>query len=240
MPFIAPFIPGIASGIGLLLGGGGGNNANLHQQQNAGLNLFNTGDKLIGSSGAPLSQGLNTLGSASSDINQANSFFRRLLGSQPNEMQALSPEINAITSQYDASRRMRGALAPRGGGATAGSLNSKFNEIGDIGNLLSSARSNAASGLLSGGSALAGVGSTQAGIGLNQLNAGVGAEEGSAGIYNNAQQQVNQGSSSFGEGLGTFLGQMFPNTPSDLGNTIIGLLKGIFGGNSPDNAVPNI
>ncbi len=228
MSFLAPLA---ISGIGALLsGGGGGSNADLHQQQSAGSNLLNSGASLIGSSAAPVSHGLSTLSAAGGDIGQANSFFQRLLGSRSDEMNALSPEIAAVTSQYDASRRMRGNLAPRGGGATAANTGAQFKEIGDIGNILANGRTDAAKGLLSGAGALAGVGGSEAGIGLNQLSSGLNAEGNAAGVYGNAQKTVEEQQSSLGEGLGGLLGQMFPDAAKDAGKSITGILSRLFGG----------
>ncbi len=95
-------------------------------------------------------------------------FFQALLtGDRQAILEALSPEVETIHSQYETGRRAVEEFAPRGGGRTAAMAELPFREAGDVARLVHGARLTGAEGMMS-------IGQILASLGLGELGAGAG------------------------------------------------------------------
>lgn len=118
-----------------------------------------------------LGQGVAGLGKSNTDLQPAIDYFSKLLGGDTSTVQsALGPQLDQISQQFNQVRQMTSDLA-RGGGKASAESQQPFSQIQQISNLISGARSSAATGLNTAVGTEAGIDSTlgQLGLGESQL-----------------------------------------------------------------------
>ncbi len=76
-----------------------------------------------------------------SNLDDVTSYLKKIVHGDREEMyRSLSPEIGAVTDQYDTAYKNVLERAPRGGGRTSAAIGLKTAEAGDVGRLIASAR----------------------------------------------------------------------------------------------------
>ena len=162
---------------------------------------------LTGSAGAgAFNAGTNTFQSGVSDLQPSVDYFKRLLGGDRSEiLSALGPETDTITSQFDQIRKMA-AQGPRGGGSASTLVQAPQEETKQISNLISQARTGAATNLASTAGAEAGLGLSEQGVGLQGLLGSLQAALNRRG--QNIQENANtmQLIGDLGKGIGSLIG----------------------------------
>lgn len=157
--------------------------------------------------GEQYTSGRNRIEEGQQTLNPAESYFRRLLSGDQNElMSAVAPEIDNISSNFAAVRRMI-ADQPRGGGKTSVLAQLPVQQAQSVSNLISGARRQAPEGLQAISNARTGAGIAQMGQGLNA--AGTSA---SLGLYGRQQDIQNSWK--------TFFKQLGLNAAQGLGEAI--------------------
>lgn len=166
-------------------------------QTSAQQNLTNT-QASIAKTGETL--GTQTLGTATSALQGPLSFFQALLsGNRQAIMQALSPEISTLSSQYNTGEQTAEEFAPRGGGRAAALEGLPFQEAGQIENLVQGAQTEGAQGETQIGSILSELGLGELGVGTQSASAADAEIQQS--VENQQQQQAQAGA-----GIGSLIG----------------------------------
>ena len=99
--------------------------------------------------------GLGLFDASKSAFGPAQSYFERLLGgSRDSQLEAISPQVGTVLSQYDTAKRAAMQFAPRGGGRNSVLAQNQFGQLGDIQRLLAGVRPSAAENLRNMGSQL--------------------------------------------------------------------------------------
>ena len=99
----------------------------------------------------------------------AISFFQKLLGGNEDLNEALAPQFDQISQQFDQIRNSISATQPRGGGTASTFAAAPFQEAATKGDIASKARTDAASQLQKAGNEEAMIGEGEQGIGLQAL-----------------------------------------------------------------------
>lgn len=90
--------------------------------------------------------GQGTAATGTDALNNVLNYYTRLMNGSSGEIIANSPETQSVLQQYDAARNSMATLNPRGGMRASQGANLKFNELGQLGNLVQKTRQNAAQG----------------------------------------------------------------------------------------------
>ena len=183
MPFIVPFLPAIAGGVGSLLGsklsgGSGGvpNAKGLLADQTASIKQ----GRDLASGLQPQAQSL--LSGATQSYSPVANYWSSLLGgNRTSAMSALQPEVSRINEGYNQNLQAAGNLMPRGGGRSALLSQAPYERTRDITNLLQTSRPQAAQGLLQTGQAQ---GNQSQGLYSLILNALGGSQSGTSSLLN--------------------------------------------------------
>lgn len=97
-----------------------------------------------------LGQAKSTIPKATAALDQPLNFFQALLSGDRNAiLNAISPEVDTLTSQYQTGRKTAEQFAPRGGGRAAALEELPTRQAGDINKLVQGARLTGASGVTS-------------------------------------------------------------------------------------------
>ena len=116
-----------------------------------------------------LGQAKELLPEARADIQKALGYYLPLLsGDRQAMMEAMGPEVNQISAQYDTAKRAAAEFTPRGGGRTAALAELPFRKTGEITGALQKARPEAAGKVTD-------IGQLLASIGLGTMPGGGGA-----------------------------------------------------------------
>lgn len=119
------------------------------------------GTKLFG-------QGQSNLTAGAEDTGKASDYYASVLSGNPAAvMKAASPAVNAVTREADAQKRQNAEFGNRTGGKIEADQNLAATTRGQVGDVISKARSGAAAGLERTGSEKSGVGTTETGQGLS-------------------------------------------------------------------------
>lgn len=176
MPFLAPFAPMIATGVGSLfgsklIGGSGGIGKDKTKQALDAQTQSITQGNEIAAGIQPHAK--NLLDLATRSYSPVADYFSSILsGNRGSAMQTLAPEAGRISDAYQAAGDTSSNLMPRGGGRSAFFADQPFHQQRDTAGLLSTARPQAASGLLQTGNAAAGAGNSTFATILNALSGG--------------------------------------------------------------------
>lgn len=166
--------------------------------------------KLEGVGDTAAFQGKKNLKQGGRDLNLVGDFFKQLLtGDRTTVGQVLAPEIQAVMSQYDATKRNLGEYGPRGGGQVAALGSLAQQEAGQVGSLYSGARQRGAQGLEGIGQSLGQLGLGASGLGaqsFGQMLQSILGEQGlEAGITQRKQDALGGVGSLVGGLAGLFL-----------------------------------
>lgn len=140
--------------------------------------------------------------SGETNLDLVQEYFRPLVsGDRSASMQALAPEINALTEQSRGSVAAQRGLFPRGGQGAAQAAQIPTQVQGNINNLLFSSRPRAAQGLMN-------LGGIQADLGMGAIGKSAGLSNNLLNYGLNAQQQMFGQGASIGQGISSLFGPM--------------------------------
>jgi hypothetical protein len=218
MPFLAPILPALAGAgasfglsklggkAGGALGGGGISRTDPTFRRMEGL-----GDVMRGyGTDYALPKGKELTEKAEGGFAPVMDYWRKLLGGGPEMMEAISPEVGAISAQYDTAKRAASQFTPQGGGRTALLGELPFKQAGDVARLIQTVRPKAAEGL--------------------RATAGdVGALAGQ--VTGQGLQATGQAQSAIENQLRALLGQFQASAPyaQETGKGLYGILKNLLG-----------
>ena len=158
MPFLAPFAPAIAGGVGALIGG-------LRGKGRTERDIRGLTEQQREASEFALGEAKQTLGQAREALQGPLEFYQTLLGGDRAALtETLAPEIGTVVSQFDTARKNIAQFAPRGGGRTAQLAESQFDVADIITRLLTTARREAAGGIAGIAGQLGALGTGELGI----------------------------------------------------------------------------
>ncbi len=127
-------------------------------------------NRLLNSADFATLGGFNALKRASGAYGPVLDYLTKLLsGDRQSMLEAASPEVNSVLSYYDSARKALSETAPRGSGRSTAIAESRFAESGDITNLLSKVRPEAAKELTTLGTALGQIGVEELGVGRESV-----------------------------------------------------------------------
>lgn len=135
-------------------------------------------------------------------VDDVMSYLKKIVGGDRAAMlDAVKPEVGAVTDQYDTAYKSVVDRAPRGGGRTSAAVGLKRDEAKTVGSLIASARPKAVADLQNFISQLIGASTSNEGVAVNASGAAIGARQGQ-NAQNDALMQT------IGQSLGTLLGIM--------------------------------
>ena len=141
-------------------------------------------------------QATQNLPEAASALQGPLNFFQTLLsGNRGAVMEALSPSIASLTSEYDTGRKTEEQFAPRGGGRAATLATQPTTEAGQIAGLVNSAQQTGAAGVSEIAQLLGQLGLGELGIGTSTAASTFNQEE---TAKENEQQQGAQAGQAIG------------------------------------------
>jgi len=161
-------------------------------------NLNSLGNTAAATAANDTSAGSGAFGSGLQSLQPAINYFTQLLGGGEEMNEALSPQFDQISQQFDQIRNSISATQPRGGGTASAMVQAPFQEAATKGEIASKARSDAASKLGDLSTAEAGLGEGEQGIGLQALGESLQEALGSKGLneqtnFANQFQTISQG-----------------------------------------------
>lgn len=128
-----------------------------------------------------------------------------LTGGRSKALEEMSPDVQTITSQYDAGLRAVNEFSPRGGGRSSLMEETKYKRASDITNTLLRARPAAATNLNQIGTEFAAMGSSNRAAAVSALGGASSTDANQQRIAIERQQMQNQQASDIGSGLGGIL-----------------------------------
>ena len=184
--------------MGVLFGGQSGQEKQLQGQFQS---IF---PQLTDNASKQFTLGSNTLSKGTGDLNSVSKFFKTLLtGNRAAVTSALSPEIQAVKDQYDATKKTIANTQARSG-STAASENELSNKkAGDIGQLFTTARTRGAQGLTGVGEALSSIGLSSSSLGASEIGAVLQSLLGQEGVAGQQAQRQQDALAGIGQLVGT-------------------------------------
>lgn len=225
MPFLAAIPAAIAGG--LISGGSSIAGGLLSKRGGSSAPADPFGDKIkqaqLDLSSKSSSAGFGDLSTARKTFQLPINYWTKILtGGRYDALEALAPEVNTITSQYDAGTRAMSEFSPRSGGRTSAMEENRFRKNADITRTLLGARPAAAQGLLTAASGVGSMGTSELGIGNSALSGASATNLGGLNIALERQRLANENAGGIGSGLGsifaTLLNKVMNPTPSVIKN----------------------
>jgi hypothetical protein len=140
-----------------------------------------------------------------------NYWSKILTGGRYDALEALAPEVNTITSQYDAGTRAMSEFSPRSGGRTSAMEENRFRKNADITKTLLGARPAAAQGLLSAASGVGALGSGELSSASSALSGASSTNASQQQLALERQRMANENASGIGSGLGSIFASLLSN-----------------------------
>jgi hypothetical protein len=242
MGFLAPAMPFIKAGAGLLGGLLGGHKANATQQEDSARlsegvgdlrNVFNfampTGQNLTKTATGTTAGGLDTARTGTNIQTDPLNYYKTILsGNRTANLQQFAPETNALQQQDAAARRQQASLGTaRGGGVAGQNEEAKTREMAAIDNGIFAQRPQAAQAVNQIGQGVTSTGLSEAQLGNQQLNEalnylGLGAKAGS-GIADIGVARMNGSPGALSPtGQATIAGRSAAQSGMDLADLIAG------------------
>lgn len=200
--FGGPIGTGVGAGIGALLGAFSGN-----KKQSSDPEFDALMSHLTSLSDTTQKQGTSLATSGAAQLAPVLDYFKKLSGNDPSAvLDATKPERGRVIDQYDTARSAIANFAPRGGGSNAAAANSYTSEANQLGDITSTARSNAIGQSAQLGTTLEGLGLSADQLANADLSTIVNAILAKQGLALQASGQNKALAGGLSEGLGTLLG----------------------------------
>lgn len=244
MGFLAPALPFIKAGAGLIGGLFAGKKANkqadtdslrMDEGANDLRNVFNyalpTGKALTSTGQGDVSSGLSTARSGTDVMSSPLNYYKNIMsGNRTANLQAFAPETNALQQQEAARRQQLAATGTaRGGGVASVNEEAKTRQMTEINNAIFGARPAAAAAITDVGRGVTSAGLQTAQVGTNELSAalnalGLGANSGQAIADIGLKRAMGSPGPLSPTGQARSAGQSVAQSGMDLANIIVGKL----------------
>jgi hypothetical protein len=176
--------------VSFLFGGGSGGQT----QQQKDLTTAQTDIAKFG-----LGEAKKNLPAAATALKGPQDFFTALMsGDRKSILNALAPEVDTLTSQYDTGRKTAEEFAPRGGGRAAALEELPFRKAGEINKMVQGARDKGAAGLTS-------ISQLFGQLGTSELSGGTSAANSAFGNIQDAKINQQQQQAQAGQAVGALI-----------------------------------